>query len=79
MKQFVKALNKEGKCFEYLFNTFPCISIEKNKIGIYDGLEVKKLIKDRHFIESVNDVQSRASTFFKLMIQNFFRKRKANN
>ena len=33
MKQFVKALNKEGKCFEYLCNTFPGISIDKKKIN----------------------------------------------
>ena len=29
MKQFVEALDKEGKCFEYLCNTFPGISIDK--------------------------------------------------
>ena len=30
MKHFVKALNKESKCFEFLGNTFRDISIEKN-------------------------------------------------
>ena len=30
MKYFVKALNKESKCFEFLGNTFTGISIEKN-------------------------------------------------
>ena len=30
MKQFIKILDKEGKCFEYLGNTFTGIGIEKN-------------------------------------------------
>ena len=40
MEQFVKALNKEGKCLEYLCNTFPGVSIEKTKIGIFDGPDI---------------------------------------
>ena len=37
------------------------------------------LAKDPHFIASVNDVESRAWTSFKSVIQNFLRNRKANN
>ena len=29
MKHFIKAFDKEGKCFEYLANTFTGISIER--------------------------------------------------
>ena len=38
-KQFVKVLKKEGKCFEWLCNTFSGISIEKQKKGVLDGPE----------------------------------------
>ena len=31
MKMFLTALDKKGKCFEYLCNTFPDFSIEKTK------------------------------------------------
>ena len=39
MKQFAKALSKEGKSFEHLSNTFPGISIEKKKMGFFQTLE----------------------------------------
>ena len=69
MEQFVKALNKEGKCFEYLCNTFPGISIEKKKIGV---LMVQIFhSKDPHFIDLMYDVES--------VIQNFLANRKASN
>ena len=37
MKQFVKALDKDGDCFNYIAQTFPGLSIEKLKGGIFDG------------------------------------------
>ena len=37
------------------------------------------LAKDPHFIESMNDAESRAWTSFKSMIQNFPGNRKASN
>ena len=42
MKQFVKALNKEGNCFEYFCRTFPGLSNEKLKAGIFDGPQIRK-------------------------------------
>ena len=47
------------------------ISIEKKKMGIFDDPDIRKLVKDPHFIESMNDVESRAWTSFKSVIQNF--------
>lgn len=77
-KQLAKVSDKKGKCFEYQCNTFPGISIEKNKIEIFDCPDIRKLAKDPHFIESVNDVASRAWTFSKSVIQNllYFRREK---
>ena len=79
MKQFVKAFDKEGKCFEYLSNTFPGISIEKKKMEVFDGPDIKKLVKDLYLIESMNEFESREWTYFKSVIQNFLGNRKANN
>lgn len=77
-KQLAKVSDKKGKCFEYQCNTFPGISIEKNKIEIFDCPDIRKLAKDPHFIESVNAVASRAWTFSKSVIQNllYFRREK---
>ena len=59
---------KESRWFEYFCNIFPGISIEKKKMGIFDGPDIIKLVKDPHFIESMNDVESKTWTFFKLVI-----------
>ena len=37
MKQFVKTLDKDGSCFNYIAKTSPGISMEKLKAGIFDG------------------------------------------
>ena len=34
MKQFVKALDKHGDCFNYIVKKFPGLSMEKMKAGI---------------------------------------------
>ena len=43
MKQFVKALDKHGSCFNYIVQKFPGLSMEKLKAGIFDGLQIRKL------------------------------------
>ena len=37
MKQFVKALEKDGVCFRYICIKFPGLCIEKLKAGVFDG------------------------------------------
>lgn len=37
MKQFVRALEKDGDCFKYIRSKFPRLSEEKVKAGIFDG------------------------------------------
>ena len=46
MKQFVKALNRDGNRFGYLPRKFPGISTEKLKAGIFDGPQRRQLVKD---------------------------------
>ena len=48
-KQFVKALNKDQECFQHIRQTFPGLSCEKVKAGIFDGPQIRKLIDDRSF------------------------------
>ena len=49
MKQFVKALDKNGDCFNYIAKTFPGLSMEKLKASIFDGLQIHKLMQDQTF------------------------------
>ena len=37
MKQFLKALNTNGKCFKYLICAIPKLSYNKIKAGMFDG------------------------------------------
>ena len=46
IKQFVKALEKDGDCFKYIGMKFQGLTIEKLKAGIFDGPQIRKLMND---------------------------------
>lgn len=50
MKQFVKALDKDGQCFMYIGQKFPTISDAKLKQGVFDGPQIRTLFKDTNFV-----------------------------
>ena len=50
MKQFVKALDFHGDCFKYIGYTFPRLSEEKLKAGVFNGPQIRQLIKDSSFV-----------------------------
>ena len=79
MKQFVKALDKNGSCFAYIGEKMPQLSTEKIKAGILDGPQIRQLIKDNAFVHSMNEVERKAWTSFVAVIRNFLGKRKAEN
>ena len=54
MKQFVKALDKEGKCFNYICNVFPRLRSEKLKADIFDGPQIRQLTRDKSFASCMN-------------------------
>ncbi|GBN81483.1 hypothetical protein AVEN_64785-1 [Araneus ventricosus] len=49
MKQFIKALSKEGECFKYLGNKFPGLSEANTKEGVSVDPDNQKLRKDKVF------------------------------
>ena len=49
MKNFLKALNKEGQAFKYLLQKFPQISDAKLHAGIFDRPKIRTLLKDKDF------------------------------
>ena len=49
MKQFVKALNKDGACFRYICKKFPSLTMERLKAGIFDEPQIGELLKDQRF------------------------------
>ena len=79
MKQFVKALNKEGTCFQYICKTFPGLTIEKLKAGVFDGPDIRKLIKDENFVTSMNQLQSKTWRSFVAVTQNFLGNKRSDD
>lgn len=70
IKQFVKALNKDGKCFQSLRSEFPHISDAKIEVGISVGPDIRKLIKDENFVRTITATENNAWLSFKQVVQN---------
>lgn len=79
MKQFVKALDTNESCFAYIGRIMPQISTEKLKAGIFEGPQIRQLIKDPAFVESMNEAERKAWLSFVEVVRNFLGNRKAEN
>ena len=71
MKQFVKALPKDGETFKYLSSKFPSLSEAKLKEGVFVGPDILKLMKDNNFKNVMNDVERSAWNSFKDVVTKF--------
>ena len=79
MKQFVKALEKDGHCFKYIYLKFPGPTIEKSKAVIFDGPQIRKLINDTNFCNLINPAKLSAWTAFANVVKFFLGETKAPN
>jgi len=79
IKQFTRALDKDGRCFNYLWRAFPGVTIEKLKAGIFDGPQIRQLIKDTEFENSMNTLECAAWRSFVQVVNNFLGNKKAAN
>lgn len=79
MKNFVKALDKNGAGFQYLREKFPRLSEAKVKEGIFVGSQIRKLFKDSVYDEKLLPVEKEAWDSFKAVCSNFLGNRKAEN
>ena len=57
IKPFVEALDKSSPCFKYIASNFPHLSDAKVKEGIFNGPQIRKLLKDRNFEQTMNAVE----------------------
>ena len=71
MKNFVKALDRDGGGYLFLSEKFKQKSMEKLKAGIFDGLEIRELMKDADFNESLNSIELSTWLALKLVIVHF--------
>jgi hypothetical protein len=71
MKQFVKASDESGPCFQYLNIKFLALSEAEVREGIIDGQQIRKLMKDAAFTNTVNDVERQALNAFTEVVKKF--------
>ena len=79
MKQFVKALNRESDCFIYLCDTFPALGTKKLRAGIFDGPQIRRLMKDSTFVSTMTALEKDAWLSFSAVLENFLGNFKAPN
>ncbi|CAG9785945.1 unnamed protein product [Diatraea saccharalis] len=79
IKQFVKSLDKNGNCFLFLSKKFPKVSAEKIKAGIFDGPQIRSLIKDSNFTANMTDTEKNAWNEFVWLVQNFLGNKKSSD
>ena len=72
MKQFVKALSKEGACFKYIQKNFPNLSAEKVKEGEFVGPQIRKLTKGPAICIYHDKCGKKAWLFFGETVSKFF-------
>ena len=79
MKQFVKALDKQGACFKYIAEKFSKLSAEKVKEGIFVGPHIRKLINDDVFHTTMNQLEKNAWESFKEVVSKFLGNKKSSD
>ena len=79
IKQFVKALDKDGAAFKYLQNLFPKLSEAKVKGGILIGPQVKLILKSDEFLETLSAVEKDPWICFAAVVQGFLGSNKEDN
>ena len=60
MKQFVRSLDADGQCFQYIVSTFPALFLEKIKAGVFDGPQIRALVRNGEFVSKMNDLEKAA-------------------
>jgi hypothetical protein len=71
MKNFVKAMNRDGPGFQYLRSQFPQLSDAKIKEGIFVGPQIRKIICDPNFEPVLSKKELAAWKAFKEVVQGF--------
>ena len=72
MKNFVKALHKNGAAFQHLSTVSPGLSAAKLKEGIFVGPQIREVLKDTDFEELLNLKEQRPWEAFSSVCIGFF-------
>ena len=79
MKQFVKALDRDGDCFNFIAKTFLGLSIEKFKAGIFDGHQIRILMQDQTFTARMTVTERAGWCLYVSVLREFLGNTKASS
>lgn len=79
MKQFVTALNKDSDCFKFLVTKFPQKTEVKIAAGIFEGPQIRELMQDESFPQSMSELEKSAWLAYKRVTENFLGNNKPEN
>jgi hypothetical protein len=71
MIQFVKALEKNSPCFQYLCTKFSSLSHAKIREGIFDEPQIRKLMMDESFTDKMTEIEQDEWNAFKEVVKKF--------
>ena len=71
MRQFVKAFDKDGSCFNFIVRKLAAVSIQKLRNGVLDGPQIRRLTEDPAFIGSMKQREAAAWESFVSVTRNF--------
>ena len=79
MKQFVKALHLQGECFQHILHAFAGLSYEKIKAEVFEGSQIRTLVRDQALVLAMDDTEKAAWLSFVDFMKNFLGNKKAGN
>ena len=79
MKQFLKAPDKHGSCFNNIVRKFPDSSMENLNAGSFDGPQIRKFIQDQAFTSYMTAVESAAWCLYISVVRELLGNTKASN
>ena len=80
IKNFVKAMDQTSDGFKYLKVKFGAVQSDaKLKAGIFDGPQIRELMKDEDFPSKLKSIELRAWKAFVQLVKNFLGNHKASN
>jgi hypothetical protein len=71
IKNFVKALDRNGPAFSFLYAKFPRLSTEKIKAGVFIGLQIRQLFRNPQFDLVLSDYEKAAWNAFQHVATGF--------
>ena len=79
MKNYVKAMDRNGTAFLYLRQKFPLLSDAKTQEGVFTGPDIRSLLRDEVCERIITGDEQRAWHAFREVVTCFLGNRRADN